>query len=285
VVLPGYEVDDPWADWLSREIVTHPDGLWLADGTDRQPLDTWVSLTVAGESSVDLTTDPAALQALLGIDDAVGDWLTVDGSWHSNEGVEVRVMSALAPRSKSAALAKSVAASGPFEAYLPQLQAYDDGGTKLKRDGLYLPWIVRKENYPRLDKTDALGSDGAMQRSRLNQNAAAFGKLRPADPFDRNWEDTAGETVLRAEAWIESARHEESASAGSRLWCRTDVARAYLEAQRADLLWLVRLRRRDGGHSSQPTRYWHTTAVIRMNSSLKLSYYPGRANELDESKY
>ncbi len=37
VVWRGYEKEDPWDDWLSREIVTHPAGFWLADGMDRQP--------------------------------------------------------------------------------------------------------------------------------------------------------------------------------------------------------------------------------------------------------
>jgi hypothetical protein len=285
VVRRAYEADDPWVDWLSGEIVTHPDGLWLADGMDRQPLDTWVSLTVVGELSVDLTVAPAALQALLGIGNSVGEWLNVDGSWHSNENIEIRVMSALAPRNRSAALAKDVAAMDPFQAYLPQLQAYEDAGTALKHDGPYLPWTMRKECYPRLDETDTLGADGAMQRPRLSRDATTFGKLRSADPFDRTWENATGKTVLRADAWIESSRHEESTSEGSRLWCRTDFVRAYLEARRADLLWLVRLRRREGGYGDQPTRYWHTTAVIRLNSSLKVSYYPGRANELDDSKY
>lgn len=285
VVSPDYEVNDRWADWLSREIVTHSDGLWLADGTDRQPLDTWVSLTTVGELSVDLTADSAALQALLGIGDSVGDWVTIDGCWHSNENIEIRVMSALAPPDKSAALAKDVAAQGPFQAYLPQLQAYEDDGIASTCDAPFVPWIVRKETYPHLDETDTLGADGAVQRPRLSQDATRFGNLRSADPFDRTWVNAAGETVLRADAWIESSRHEEGASEGSRLWCRTDFVRAYLGARGLDLLWLVRLRRYDGGYGSRPARYWHTTAVIRLNSSLEVSYYPGRANELEESKY
>lgn len=285
VVRPGYEVEDPWTDWLSHEILTHPAGLWLADGTDRQPLDTWVSLTTVGESSLDLTADPAALQALLGIADSVGDWLTVDGNWHSNENIEIRVMSALAPRDKSAALAKGVAAQGPFQAYLPQLQAYEDDGAASKHDAPYLPWIVRKQAYAHLDETDTLGGGGAVQRPRLSLDATTFANLRSVDPFDRTWETAGGETVLRADAWIESGRHEESASEGSRLCCRTDVVRAYLEARDADLLWLVILRRRDGGYGGQSTRYWHTTAVIRMNSSLEVAYYPGQSNELGEPKY
>lgn len=285
VVWNSYDVDDPWIDWVSRAILTHPAGLWLADGTDRQPLDTWVSLTTVGASSVDLTADPVALKSLLGIGESAGDWLTVDGSWHSNENIEIRVMSALAPPDRSEALAKDLAAQGPFQVYLPQLQAYEDERVASSRDAPYVPWIVRKETYSHLDKTDTLGADGAVQRPRLGHDATTFGNLRSADPFDRTWQNAAGETVLRADVWIESGRHEESASEGSRLCCRTDFVRAYLDARGADLLWLVRLRRRDGGYGREPTRYWHTTAVIRMKPSLEVSYYPGRANELEELKY
>lgn len=285
VVWRSYDEDDPWEEWLSRQVVTHPAGLWLADGMDPQPLDTWVSLMAVGDTAVDLTADPAALKSLLGIGHSVGNWLTVDGSWHANENVEIRVMSALAPRDQSAALAEEVAAQGAFQAYVPQLQMYEDDGVASKRDAPYLPWIVRKEAYAHLDETDPLGADGAVQRPRLSQDATAFAKLRSVDPFERTWENAAGETVVRADAWIESSRQEEGASEGSRLWCRTDVVRAYLEARDADLMWLVRLRRHDAGYGRERSRYWHTTAVIRMSPSLEVSYTPGRSNEMEESKF
>ncbi|MBD8524435.1 NACHT domain-containing protein [Pseudomarimonas arenosa] len=285
LVWRGYEEEDPWEDWLSRRVLTHPAGLWLADGMDHQPLDSWGSLMAVGNTAIDLTGDPAALKALLGIGDSVGDWLIVDGSWHSNENVEIRVMSALAPRDQSAALAEGLAAQGPFQAYLPQLRMYEDDGPASKRDAPYLPWIVRKEAYAHLDETDALGADGAVQRPRLSRDTTAFAKLRSVDPFDRTWKNAAGETVVRADAWIESCRHEEGPSEGLRLRCRTDVVRAYLEARDADLMWLVYLRYRDEGYGSQRTRYRHTTAVIRMSSSLEVSYTPGRTNELEESKH
>jgi hypothetical protein len=283
VVRRGYEDNDPWEDWLSRQVVTHPAGLWLADGMDRQPLDSWISLMVMGDKEMDLISDPAALKSLLGIGDSVGDWLTVDGSWHSNENVEIRVMSALVPREQSAALAEELAAQGPFQAYVPQLQMYEDDGEVSNRDAPFLPWIVRKEAYAYLDETDALGAAGAVRRSRLSAEVTAFAKLRSVDPFDRTWENTDGETVVRADAWIESSRDEEGARDGSRLWCRSDVVSAYLEARDADLIWLVRLRRHDGGYGRERSRYWHTTAVIRMSASLEVSYTTGRSNEMEES--
>ena len=285
VVWRGYEQEDPWEDWLSCEVVTHPAGLWLADGTDRQPLDTWVSLMRMGDTAMDLTADPAALKSLLGIGDSVGDWLTVDGSWHSNENVEIQVMSAMAPRDQSAALAEASAAQAPSQAYLPQLQMYEDDGVASKRNAPYVPWIVRKQAYAHLDATDVLGAHGAVHRPRLSQDATAFAKICSVDPFERTWEDAAGETVVRVDAWIESGRLEEGASEGSRLWCRADVVRAYLEARNADLMWLVRLRRHDGGYGRESSRYWHTIAVIRMSASLEVSYTPGRSNEMEESKF
>lgn len=285
VVWRGYDEEDPWEAWLSREVVTHPAGLWLADGMDRQPLDSWVSLMVMGEASTDLTADPAALKSLLGIGDTVGDWITVDGSWHSNESVEIRVMSALAPRDQSAELTGELADQGPFQAYLPQLEMYEDDGMASNHDAPYLPWIVRNETHVHLDETDALGAAGAVRRSRLSPDVTAFAKLRSVDPFDRTWEDSTGETVVRADAWIESSRNKEGATDGSRLWCRTDVVRAYLEARDADLIWLVRLRRHEAGHGRERSRYWHTTAVIRMSATLQVSYTTGQSNEMEESKF
>ncbi|MBO7942965.1 hypothetical protein JTP77_044715, partial [Streptomyces sp. S9] len=122
-----------------------------------------------GDKAMDLTADPIVLKSLLGFGDSVGSWLTVDGSWHSNENVEIRVMSSLAPRDQSAALAEKVAAQGPFQAYVPQLRMYEDKGAISKQDAPYLPWIVHKEAYAHLDETDVLGANGAVQRPRLSQ--------------------------------------------------------------------------------------------------------------------
>lgn len=61
--------------------------------------------------------------------------------------------------------------------------------------------------------------------------------------------------------------------------------RDYLEARAADLISLVRPRRRDGRYGGGCSRYWHTTAVIRMSASLEVSYTPVRSNEMEESKY
>ena len=44
VVQRPYDDDDPWREWLRRELLTRNDGLWLADGVDRPPVDAQVNL-------------------------------------------------------------------------------------------------------------------------------------------------------------------------------------------------------------------------------------------------
>lgn len=149
-------------------------------------------------------------------------------------------------------------------------------------------WVIpawKSTAYACLDATDAVDAVEAVQRSRLSPDVTAFANLRSVNSFDRTWENAVGETVVRADAWIESSRHVEGASDGSRLWCRTGVVSAYLAARDADLIWLVRLRRHDGAQGRERSRYWHTTAVIRMSASLDVSYTTGRSNEMEELNF
>jgi hypothetical protein len=44
--------DDPWPNWLNREMLTRADGLWLADGIDATPLDTQINLLEEGETGL-----------------------------------------------------------------------------------------------------------------------------------------------------------------------------------------------------------------------------------------
>lgn len=292
-LLVGYPVvrgphDDnaPWGEWLGRQVLTRADGLWLADGTDWQPVDTWTTLRVVGPQGVELTSDPATLQALLGIDPTISDWLVVDGDWNSTEGVGIHVVSALAPRCESVALAESVAAANPFHAHFPRLQPYEDGdANEVQRNAPYLPWVVVWDDDARLDEADSLGVSGAAQRRRLSQAAIDFGQLTPTDTFGRAWVNPSGKELVRSEVWMESSRRRERRTTGARLLCRASFVRDYLTANDADLLLLVRLRSYDEGFGDERSRFWHTTGVVRVTPSLAISLHPGRTKELHESTY
>ena len=287
VVRRPYDEDSPWTEWLRRRLLTHPEGLWLADGTDWRPVDTRINLREAGEKGVVLTGDPDKLLSLLDIGGSIREWLVVDGDWNAIDGVGVHVQSALVPSRKSTNLATTLAGTDPFQAYLPQLQVYEDADPGSARSHTpYLPWVVTPAKEARLDGANTLGVVGAMQRDRLASAANAFGNLGSTDPFHRTWSNPAGDVVVRSEVWAHCTDGREGGrGSGSRLQCRTTFVRDFLTANASHLLLLLILRRYEPGSGSRASRYWHTTAVVRVTESLEFTFYRGQVNELHESKF
>ena len=286
VVRRPYDEDSPWAEWLRRRVLTHPEGLWLADGTDWRPVDTRINLREAGERGVVLTGAPDKLLSLLGIGSSIGDWLVVDGDWNAMDGVGVHVQSALVPSRKSAGLARKLAGTDPFQAYLPRLEVYEDAeGDTARSHEPYLPWVVTPERDARLDVADALGVARAGRRTRLSSAVNAFGQLSSNDPYHRTWRNPAGNVVVQSEVWNRRAngRYGDCGS-DSRLQCRSTLVKNLLSAKASHLLILVMLRY-ESGYASRASLYWHTTAVVRVDKSLKVTVYPGLVNELYESMF
>jgi hypothetical protein len=87
--------EDAWQGWLERQLLTRKDGLWLADGTDSSPIDALVNLLEGGPAGI--TGKKEKILALIGIADAMGNEIVVDGNWHSYGGIDVSVYSSLVP--------------------------------------------------------------------------------------------------------------------------------------------------------------------------------------------
>lgn len=278
-----YDEESPWEDWVRRRVLTREDGLWLADGTDWRPVEARSTLREIGDSGVRMTSDPAKLRALLGIDGLVGEWLAIDGNWRSVEGIEVTVQSALVSSARSAVIAANLAKKEPFQVHLPHAEEEDGMG---RSHAPFRPWVVQPNSEGGIDEADTLGVIGAARRVRLSIEAATAGSLRPTDPFGRRWLDASGTEVLRVDAWCQAAdRGEGGRSTGARMRCRSDFIQEYLVANSADLLFLVILRRTDSGGASRSSRYWHTTAVVRVAQDLSVTTYLGRADELHKEQY
>lgn len=203
------------------------------------------------------------------------------------DGVGVHVQSALVPSRKSANLATTMAATDPFQAFLPWLQEYEDADRASARSHApYIPWVVIPEREGRLDAADTLGVAGAVHRTRLASAMNAFGQLYSTDPFHRTWSDPAGNVVVHSEVWANRTEGREGGRGnGSRLQCRTKLVQNLLSANASHLLLLVILRRYESGSGSRASRYWHTMAVVRVTESLEFTLYPGRVNELHEAKF
>jgi hypothetical protein len=287
VAASPYDQSQPWQDWLRKQTLTRDDGLWLSDGTDWRQSATRINLREVTADGVVLTADPIKLCAILGIDEHVNDWLVVDGDWASVDGISVHVGSAMVPFQQSDHAANELAAADPFRAYAPKIEDYQEDDPRYRQSfAPFRPWLVITNARAGLDQTDVFGVSGATERTRLTADAIRFGGLSMADPFGREWVDASATPVLKVETWCQYAdRDENDRSTGDRAMCASRFVREFLEAQRCDLLCLVRLRRREAGRGDCNTRYWHTTFVVRITPSLQVALYPGHANALHESRY
>ena len=281
VVQRPYDDDDSWREWLRHELLTRRDGLWLADGVDRLPVDALINLYEKGEKGRVLTGDKAKLLALLNIESSIADELVVAGDWRSADGIGIHITSALVPPQQSKKLALELSKEDPFQAWLPQAEGYIGGGESLPSEKVpFNPWIVYPSVEARLDETDPIGVTSAVRRLYFTKAVNAIGSLRALDHFRRTWADSKGRVAARSEAWGRNAAHddEESISA-KRLVCSSGFLKDVLLKRHAELVVLVILRRYDKGFGSQKSQYWHTTAVVRIDQSLEFEFYPGVVNK------
>lgn len=282
-----YDDDDPWQEWLSRELLTRNDGLWLADGVDRVPMDALVNLYEKGEKELVLTGEKTKLLALLKIKSLIAEDVVVAGDWPSADGIGIRITSALIPSQHAEQMTLKLSQEDPFQAWLPRAED-DIGGSEYAghRKSLYEPWIVWPSIVARLDETDPLGVTSAIRRLRFTKEINAINSLTASDPFKRTWIDPKGQVAARSEAWGRNPMHnEEESVSGDRLVCSSDFLKDVLAKRHTDLLVLIILRRYDKGYGSQQSKYWHTTAVVRIDHSLNFEFYPGVVNELHEMTY
>ena len=287
VVQHSYEDSDPWHEWLRRELLTRDDGLWLADGIDRLPVDARVNLYEKGEEGRVLTGDKAKLLNLLKIDSSIVDELVVAGDWRSADGIGIHIASALVASQHAKKLALELSKEDPFQAWLPQIEGYESGDERSQATKeLYEPWIVRPSVEYGLDETDPLGAPSAVRRFYFTKSVNAISSLKALDPFRRTWVDSKERVVARSEAWGRNPAHDEDESiSAERLVCSPGFLKDLLLKRRAQLLVLVILRRYDKGFGSRNSQYWHTTAVVRVDQSLDFEFYPGAVNKLHELKY
>ena len=287
VVQRPYDDDDSWREWLRRELLTRNDGLWLADGVDRPPVDAQVNLYEKGEKGLVLTGDKARLLSLLNIESSIAEEVVVAGDWHSVDGIEIHITSALVPPRYAKKLALQLSQQDPFQAWLPRAEGYDGGGeySRSEREP-YKPWISWPSVEARLDQTDPLGVTSAVRRLCFTKAVNAISSLKALDPFRRTWVDPTGRVAARSEAWGRNPAHDDEESIiAERLVCNSGFVKDVLLKRRAELLVLVILRRYDKGFGSRDSQYWHTTAVVRIDQSLDFEFYPGATNKPHVMKY
>jgi hypothetical protein len=287
VVQRPYGDDNPWLEWLRRELLTRSDGLWLADGVDWLPVDALINLYEKGEKGRVLTGDKAKLLALLNIESSIAEELVVAGDWRSADGIGIHITSALVPPQHSKKLALELSKEDPFQAWLPQAEGYNGGGESLRSEKVpFNPWIVYPSIEARLDETDPLGVTSAVRRLYFTKAINATNSLKALDPFGRTWADQKGRVAARSEAWGRNQAHDEEESiSAERLVCTSEFLKDVVLKRPAELLVLVILCRYEKGYGTRESQYWHTTAVVRIDQSLDFEFYPGAINKPHVMKY
>ena len=277
--------DDPWTEWLSRNLLTRNDGLWLADGMDRVPLSVQVNLLEKGEKELVLTGSKEKLLNLVGISQEIDKEIVVEGHWSSHDDIDVSISSALVAPRAAKALAKELIQEEPFSAWLPTYSQSEDEGY-FDRKKSYVPWVVRPTSESGLDEGDPLASDRSMRRPRLTRKINERFSLKSEDPFGRDWKNPSGKLTARSEAWGHANRYnDEPSGSGARLLCSGELLKDVLSKIKMNILILIRLQRYEKGIGTGSSNFFHTIAVIRISENLDFEFYMGSVNKLLENKY
>jgi hypothetical protein len=279
--------DVRWPSWFSHQTLSRSDGLWLSDGLDRPPIEIQSNLMETDSAGVNLTGNKQKILSLLGIKNAIADGLVVCGDWQSADNIKVKISSALMPVGDSENVAARLAKKDPFRVSLPFFEDSDATRSSSGRDEKKgVEWILRPTTMTKLDQTDPWGPGSALGRPQFSQKIQTQFCLRPTDSFNRGWADGENEKVAGAEAWGSHShfQHEDTIN-GERLVCTKEFLKKILNAENCDLLLLVVLQRYDKGYSSERSKYWHTTAIVKVRQNLKYKYFPGASNKLHENMY
>jgi len=240
------EEEDPFDDWLKRQLLTRDDDRWLADRRDPEILKAAPASSARSDSSWCWQVDRQYLDDQLTTDDGMmalwGHWTTTDAV----DGETVSVGSVLVPsRSAAAFLAAMQTSPCPGEIYLPDAEHIahredvDDPELRL------LGWVETGSDSLSLDEYDPwagkINSPGPRPCRRI------LNALNPmTDPDARLWTLPGGGS-LRSESWSRNTGYgdERDVLTGTRLSADDKFIRALLDGHPdSSLIVRVKVRRK-----------------------------------------
>ena len=282
--------DEPWAEWLSRNLLTRQDGLWLADGMDTPPLNTQINLLEKSEERLAITGSKAKILSLLGIpaDFSFPQAIVVEGNWSSLDNIAVSISSALVSPSRSKALARALIQEEPFFVWLPTQGGYEDGDNFMKKAKHYVPWITCPSAESKLDGDDPLGSSCAMRRPLFSRDIVSAFATRTDDSFGRvlRTSGSDGRPVAHSYAWEHKNRYDdESSTSGVSLLCSRELLKDILTTRCEHLLILVRIQRYEKGIGTGESKFSHSVGIVRIKETLDFEWLKGRMNYTHEMKH
>lgn len=236
--------ENPWNDWLMKQVLSGPDGLWLADGTDPFPVDVNHYFKPTENGAGWVPTDPAILGTIVGLTKAssLDKDLVVEGYWRGAHGIDISVRSAIVTECEAMNVALTVALEEPFHRYSPHEDHYGSYDKDSVTGKLIQSWTTSApDSSMQLETHDPYCSSTALHRSRPSDDLILKCGLRSEDPFHRNWSAKTGDTIFTAEAWgSKRGRHQyETENAGNRLSCRINFLIPLLAEKKSQLVLLI----------------------------------------------
>jgi len=247
--------DEPWIEWLADYRLSRSDGLWLADATELFPPDVTVPV-VAPDVEVDVPTDPRELGSLVGLPHGrtISDYVTIDGSWKSEDGLDVSVDSVVVVPELAEMAAFTVLTVDPFDRWFPREEDMSRGF----RRRLPLRRLFREPDYGdrKLDEDDPYASPTAFGSATPARAAFRLLRLQVADSVGRVWRNSGRADVFRSCTWgVErEGRDGNSGRYGSRLRVSTGELLGFLRSTRRSLVLLVRVQKYLKGDDYRPVR-------------------------------
>ena len=275
---------DLFSDWINEYILTRNDGLWLADGTDKSPLDTKINLLEKGKKESAIIGNKNTILDLIGIQN---NDISVQGRWSSSDDIRVHISSALVDPKHIKRSALDIAKESPFTSYLPtyyygtEEEEEDDDNHKDNFES----WIVDPSIEANLDKHDILGIDYAKKRPYFSNKILKDFSLFTEDPFKRKWKNQNGKVVAISEVWGSSKEsRNEVTRKGMRLKCSKFLLQEILQQKNMSLLIYVKLERYKKDYNSSGS-FVHTTASVTIDKNLNIIFYKGHINYIYPTKY
>ena len=240
------EEDDPFDDWLRRQLLTRGDGRWIADRRDPEILKATSSEIARSDASWCWQVDKSYLDDQLTTDDGM---TALWGQWTIPETLNcetVSVESVLVPSRNAAALLAAMQTSPePGYIYFPDFDHINHQSELDDPELRMIGWVNTEGDSLGLDEYDPWAGKVVNPGPRPCQEI--LNVLNPmADPDARSWTLSDG-GMARSESWSRSMGHGEECDVltGTRLSADHRFIRALLDVHpNTSLIIGVKVRRK-----------------------------------------
>lgn len=239
--------DDDWHEWLSRHLLTSPDGKWLSDFRDPVPTASpmWVKSDYRDENQL-VISDSEFIESL--IETHNGDtWLNVQGSWQeSNSSIKgtYYVSSALVSPDSSEALLNALSTCVDSHDY--KLPSYKEKRMEIKSMPFMLKgWIKDTDISKGLDEFDPFAGEISFPPYELGKKITKKLNLSVSDDGKKLYFNMSTEpsVINLLYASYNSSRDDEPQHVGNRMMATLPFLKKICNDYKCEIIFKVILGR------------------------------------------